>query len=365
MSTPQQALRTPKLFCGANYPWPLISEFAAGAGITACFVVREKRRAMTKRSKPYLRLVLGDRSGTIEAVVWEDADRWDPFCDEQSAIGVTGQVSTYNEQLQVVIDTIEPLRPEPADLEQLLPAAPRDSQEMALELDALIASVSDSPLRTLLERCLGPGTDSGSAFRSHPAAMRHHHAYVGGLLEHSLSVARICDSLAGHYRRFGQPVDRDLLVTAGLLHDVGKLVELGGPGFNYTTPGRLLGHILIGIGMVAELAREIPGFTAERMLLLQHLIASHQGKPEWESPKVPQMIEGLLLHYADDLDSKMNAAAALLGPVEAGEWTSYDRHLGRSFYLAAGAALTSASDAAETSQPVNLPMDLFGNPPAD
>lgn len=323
----------PRVFCGDSYPWPLISDLADGTDIVGCYLVLESRKAETKQNKPYLRLVLGDRTGSIDAMVWEDAERLEPVCAPEAFVGVRGRVSSYNERLQLKVSSVEPLSLEAPDYELLLPASPRPRETMERELDAIVASVRDPGLHELLRRCLGRATELGRAYRAHPAAKRNHHAYVGGLLEHSLSVASSCSRLAEHYAGQGVAVDRDLLVTAALLHDIGKIRELKGfPAVSYTTEGKLLGHIVIGIQMVANEAAAVPAIGEERRLLLLHLIASHQGRPEWDSPRVPQVIEALLLHYADDLDAKVNQAGSLVARVEQGEWTAYDRSLERSFF---------------------------------
>jgi 3'-5' exoribonuclease len=188
--------------------------------------------------------------------------------------------------------------------------------------------VKDDGLRVLLHSLLGAGTDTGDAFRLAPAAKQNHHAYLGGLLEHTLSVVRVCDLLASHY---GAAIDRDLLIAGALLHDLGKVREIGArAGFPYTDEGKLLGHILIGLQMVDDAAAAVASLHSSRLLLLQHLIASHQGRYEWQSPREPRTIEALVLHYADDLDAKLNQAGALLDAVPVG-WTAYDRSFARDF----------------------------------
>ncbi|HET7276340.1 MAG TPA: HD domain-containing protein [Longimicrobiaceae bacterium] len=335
MSSPQNGhdRLDPRAFCGGRVPWPLVSDLADGDDVTACYMLHEKRRAETRNNKPYLKLVLADRTGAIDGYVWDDADRWDPACQVEEVVGVRGRISSFQNRLQLRVQAIEILKVEASDLEYLLPASPRARDVMEKELLALISSVKEEPLRKLLRRSLGANTELGSAFRTHPAAKRNHHAYLSGLLEHTLSVATICNRLVEHYATQGVNLDRDLLITGALLHDLGKVRELKGfPAPGYTTEGQLIGHIVIGMNLVAEQARSVPDLGEERLTLLLHLIASHQGKPEWDSPRVPQLREALVLHYADDLDAKMNQAGNVLADVPAGEWSSYDRSLGRSFY---------------------------------
>jgi 3'-5' exoribonuclease len=324
--------RDSRSFCGSSFPWPLIGELEDGADVTAVYLVLESRRAETRAAKPYLKLVLGDRTGTIDGVIWDEVDRWEPACCAEAVVGVRAKVGSFQDRLQLRVQSVEILAASADDMGRLLPASRRPFGRMEHELDSLIGSVNDSGLRGLLERCLGPQTETGRAFRSHPAAKRNHHAYLHGLLEHSLSVAGACDRLAAHYLEAGIGLDRDLLISAALLHDIGKLRELKGfPGVLYTTEGQLLGHIVIGIQMVTREAEALGVLSPDRLLHLQHLIASHQGRPEWDSPKVPQTLEALLLHYADDLDAKLNQASSLLLSVAEGEWSGYDRSFGRSF----------------------------------
>lgn len=350
----------PRTFCGECFPWPLVSDLSDGRDVTACYLVHDKQRKETKAAKPYLKLVLGDRSGTIDAMVWDDAERLDRIFVSDDVIGVRGRISSYQERLQITVQQLQPLALGDGDLEFFLPSSPRDRGVMGKELDRLIESVTDLPLRALLLRCLGKKSELGQAFRLHPAAKRNHHAYIGGLLEHSISVANSCDHLAAHYAAQGARLDRDLLIAGALLHDVGKVRELTAQrSFGYTTEGHLLGHIVIGIQIVAREAEAIPGLSPDTLLLLQHLIASHQGRHEWASPKVPQLIEAVILHYADDLDSKMNPAIALMAGVGDGEWSNYDRNLERSFYRPPSFPRTAEVEPVAPAEMMEVMIDMF------
>lgn len=339
--------RTLRDFCGPNAAWPLIGELREGTEVAACYVVHGRRRAATRNEQPYLDLRLGDRTGTIVGKVWDEVERIEPLCLPDEIVGVRGQVGEYAGRLQITIRDLEPLELGHDELHFFLPAGPRDMAEMERELEARIRGVADAPLRELLRRCLNPGSETGRSFCTHPAATRNHHAYVGGLLEHSLSVAAACDRLAEQYTAQGMRLDRDLLVAAALLHDLGKTTELAsGRRFAYTSRGRLLGHIVIGLELVGVAAEAVSDLPEERLLLLLHLIASHQGKQEWGSPTVPQTLEALILHYADDLDAKLNPAAAQLAGVAPGEWTEYDRHLGRFLFRPPSEPGAAAGDSA-------------------
>jgi 3'-5' exoribonuclease len=260
--------------------------------------------------------------------MWDGVDAVLDLLRPGMYVGVRGRIERYQEERQLRIEEIAPLRVDLDDLVLFLPRSARGAEHMDAELGAAIASVEDDGLRALLHSLLGAGTDTGHAFRLAPAAKQNHHAYLGGLLEHTLSVVRVCDLLAGHY---GAAIDRDLLITGALLHDLGKVREIGArAGFPYTDEGKLLGHILIGLQMVSDAAATLPSLHSSRRLLLQHLIASHQGRYEWQSPREPRTIEALVLHYADDLDAKLNQAGALLDAVPFG-WTAYDRSFARDF----------------------------------
>lgn len=363
--TPSHALPDPgswsdaRGFCG-TLPWRLIAQLARGEEVVACYLVRDARRQEAKNGNPYLRLQLGDRTGVIDAMVWDEVDRWEPHCAVDAIVGVRGRVGSYQDRLQLTVVWVEPVRVDADDLEQLIPASPRPRDEMESELDRLIATVKDPALLKLLRRCLGRSTELGRAFRVHPAAKRNHHAYLAGLLEHSLSVALLTDGLARHYAHQGFRVDRDLVVTGALLHDLGKVRELMAlPASGYTTEGKLLGHIVLGMQMVEREAAAVRELAPERLLLLQHLIASHQGKPEWDSPRVPQLVEGLILHYADDLDAKLNQARSLLDGVGAGDWSQYDRALARAFFQPPQLVRSDELEPVQPEDAADLVMDLF------
>jgi 3'-5' exoribonuclease len=311
-----------------EYPWPPTLGLADGDSVAACFSVTHIAFGRTRSDAPFLRLQLTDSYGTIEARMWDDVEAVADHVRIGSYIGVRGRIETYQDQRQLNIDALAPLRVELDDLVLFLPRSARSPERMDAELNAAIASVADDALRTLLERLLGAATETGHAFRLAPAAKQNHHAWLGGLLEHTLSVVRVCELLAAHY---GNALDRDLLIAGALLHDIGKIREIGArSGFPYTDEGKLLGHIIIGMQMIAEAAADVPELPAARLLLLQHLVASHQGRYEWASPREPRTLEALLLHYVDDLDAKLTQAGALTSAVTAG-WTAYDRSLGRDF----------------------------------
>lgn len=320
---------TPREWIGDRpFPWPPTLSLADQDEVSACFTIQSFSVGRTRSDAPFLRLQLSDCYGRVEARMWDNVDDVAGSLRTGMYVGVRGRLERFQEERQLRVEELAPLAVGLDDLVLFLPRSARSPDQMDAELSALIASVADAPLRTLLEAMLGAHTDTGHAFRLAPAAKQNHHAYLGGLLEHTLSMTRVCILLADHY---GAALDRDLLIAGALLHDIGKVREIGArAGFPYTDEGKLLGHILIGLQMVAEVAANVPDLGHSRLLLLQHLIASHQGRYEWQSPREPRTLEALVLHYADDLDAKMAQASALLGAIDGG-WSAYDRSLGRDF----------------------------------
>jgi len=312
----------------AQFPWPPTLTLADGDHVAACFTITQLTVGRTKNDAAYLRLQLADSYGTIEGRMWENVEDLVDNLRLGAYVGVRGCIERYQDERQLRVAELAVLQVDLDDLVLFLPRSARAAEHMEAELNALIASIGETPLRQLLRSLLDNDTETGHAFRLAPAAKHNHHAYLGGLIEHTLSVAQLCDRLAEHY---GPDIDRELLITGALLHDVGKIREIGArAGFPYTDEGKLLGHILLGLQIVADAAAAIEGLPAERLLLLQHLIASHQGRYEWQSPREPRTLEGIVLHYADDLDAKLNQAGSLLSAVDSG-WTAYDRNFGRDF----------------------------------
>ena len=336
-------------------PCPVLIGRGDGDLVVGCYFVQTVSVARTKNDKPYLRLVLSHRTETVECRVWENAEAIAARVPERGYVGVRARVSMYNGARQLLIDQIEVLTLDPAEYELFLPRSPHDAGLLEAQLDGFVKSVADKPLRTLLRRLLGRGTATGDRFRYAPAAKHNHHAYVAGLLEHTISVTRLCETLAAHY---GGGIDRDLLVAGALVHDIGKISEIEtAVGFPYSDEGKLLGHILIGLDIVRAEAANVPELDPRRLLLLLHLVASHQGRYEWQSPREPRTLEALILHYADDLDAKMHQAAALVANVDSAEggWSAYDRSFARDFLR----HVPAADDVDPTAGPPNLVLDLF------
>lgn len=320
---------TPREWIGdLPFPWPPAHSHADLEDVVACYAIHSLTVGRTRTDAPFLRMQLRDCYGSVEGRMWDGVEAVIDVLRPGMYVGVRGRIERYQAERQLRIESIAPLRVELDDLVLFLPRSARAVEHMDAELAAAITSIEDDGLRALLQTLLGRATDTGHAFRLAPAAKQNHHAYLGGLLEHTLSVVQVCDLLARHY---APAVDRDLLIAGALLHDIGKVREIGArAGFPYTDEGKLLGHILIGLQMVSDAAAAVPALHPSRLLLLQHLIASHQGRYEWQSPREPRTLEAIVLHYADDLDAKLNQAGSLLDAVNAG-WTAYDRSFARDF----------------------------------
>lgn len=310
------------------FPWPPTLGLSDGEEVVACFTVNLVTALRTRSNDAFLKLQLADSYGVVEARMWDGVEEVADSLRPGVYVGVRGSIERYHEERQLRVEELTLLTIELDELVLFLPRSARPAEHMDLELATVIGTIADPGLRRLLDTLLGRETETGHAFRLAPAAKQNHHAYLGGLIEHTLSMVTVCDMLAAHY---GNGIDRDLLIAGALLHDIGKVREIGARGgFPYTDEGKLLGHILIGLQMVAEAAAAVPELHPARMMLLQHLIASHQGRYEWQSPREPRTLEAVILHYADDLDAKVNQASSLIGAVSTG-WTAYDRSFGRDF----------------------------------
>ena len=257
-----------------------------------------------RQNKPYLSLTLGDKKGQIEGRVWEIGDpRVARDFEHGDIVKVRGSVSRYDDRAQLKVDQLRKAQAGEANRMDMLPATTRDVAELWGELEAKVASLTNPDLKRLLT-ALSADTAIAQAFREAPAARQLHHAWLGGLLEHVVSLLGLADRVAAHYPL----LDRDLLVTGVILHDIGKIRELEWEtGFDYTVEGVLLGHIQMGVDLVEKTIASLPGFPERLRTLVLHMILSHHGKLEFGSPKLPMIPEALVLNFLDDLDAKMQA----------------------------------------------------------
>ncbi len=298
--------------------------------VEAVFLVKEKIVAMAKNGKPYLTLKLMDKSGEVDAKVWDNADQVGALFDRNDFLSVRAKASVYLGKMQLIVSELKKVPEETVDLADFLPETNRDINSMVEELHALIAGVKDPDLSRLLSLFFHD-PELLAQYRVAPAAKGMHHVYLGGLLEHSLAVAKLVDAMVPLY----PGLNRDLLIAGALLHDVGKVREMTYLRcFDYSDEGKLIGHITIGAEMLHERITALPGFPAELAMLLKHMILSHHGQYEYGSPKRPKTLEATILNYLDDLDSKINGIRTHIRkePDNPSRWTSYHRLYDRYFF---------------------------------
>jgi len=317
--------------------------------ITSSFVVSTKQVKPKKSGEPYLALTLADRCGQIEAKMWDNVeDAIDAF-EQDDFLKIKGLLNKYKNRFQITIHKLRRLSDSEVDFADYLPKTTKDVDELWRTLGDFVSSFQDPHLRSLVQAFMSD-PEIAPAYRNAPAAKTLHHAYIGGLLDHVVSLFRSCDLLCRNYPQ----VNRDLLLTGVFLHDIGKIHELTYMrSFSYTTRGQLLGHMIIELEMLQAKLALFPEFPPEMKTLLEHLIISHHGHYEFGSPKLPMFPEALMLHYLDDLDSKMESMRAHFER-EAGSdstWTSYNSSLGRTLLNTAKFLKKEESSPEETSQP--------------
>jgi 3'-5' exoribonuclease len=298
--------------------------------VDAVFLVKDKILAMAKNGKPYLTLKLMDKSGEVDAKVWDNADEIGLLFDKNDFLAVRAKASVYLGKMQLILSELKRVPEEEVDLADFLPETDRDINLMVEELQALVASLKDPDLARLLQAFF-QDPELLAQFRVAPAAKGMHHVYLGGLLEHSLAVAKLVDAMIPLY----QGLNRDLLIAGALLHDVGKVREMTYMrSFDYSDEGKLIGHITIGVEMLQERISSLPGFPVELGMLLKHMLLSHHGQYEYGSPKRPKTMEATILNYLDDLDSKINGIRTHIRkePDNPSRWTSYHRLYDRYFF---------------------------------
>ena len=281
-----------------------------------------------------LELELSDRTGHIPAVAWNDAKELRESLDIGQVVKVKGIVGKYREKLQGRIEKIRPAQDGEYDLQSIIPSTPYNVDEMAARVDKLITSISDPHLKKLMDLIFS-NPQFIKEYKHCPGGSKWHHNYLGGLLEHSLGVAELCDFLAGKHPE----LNRDLLIAAGLLHDVGKIKEFSVTAvIEYSDEGRLEGHIVIGERFVRNMCERIDDFPANLKMLLSHLMLSHQGFKAFSSPVEPMIPEGFVLYYADELDSKLNALNRITKKTldEGNSWSEFVTILGRYIYAGDG-----------------------------
>jgi len=307
---------------------PFVTDLGTEQNITTFFLVHEKEIRNTREGKAYLRLELGDRSGTIEARMWDQFDAAVKDINRDDFVKVQARVEIYRNRPQLSLQQLRLAKPEEIDLADFLPQTKADVEKMYAQLLEYAGSITNPWLKKLTTGVLND-PKIAARYKRAPAAKVMHHAYLGGLLEHVIGLCGLAKQIAAHYPE----LDVNLLLTAAILHDVGKLDELCYErAIGYTVEGQLLGHIVMEFETVSRAIDAIEGFPPNLKTVVQHLLISHHGQYEFGSPKLPMIREAMAFHYMDDLDSKLAAVRAALA-LDSGEpeWSAYSGALGRKF----------------------------------
>jgi 3'-5' exoribonuclease len=324
--------------------------------VTSSFVVVSRQVKPKKSGEPYLALTLGDRSGHLEAKMWDNVEDAIDACDQDDFVKVKGLINKYKNRFQLTIHKMRRLGESEVDFADYLPKTTKDIGELWRTLAGYIATFKDPHLKALVEAFMAD-PEIAEAYRNAPAAKTLHHAFIGGLLEHVVSLFNSCDLMCRNYPH----INRYLVLTGAFFHDIGKLHELTyNRSFSYTTRGQLLGHMIIELEMLQAKLRQIPDFPESLKTLVEHLIISHHGQYDFGSPKLPMFPEALMLHYLDDLDSKMEAMRAQFerGGESEGGWTGYNPSLGRPLLNTAKFLAAKTSDEEQEQLASGLPAPV-------
>jgi 3'-5' exoribonuclease len=312
-------------------PKQLIKELEPGSDVKSVFVVARKDLRKTKAGAPYLALELADKSGKVDARMWDGVSRYKDSFSERDYVAVSGRAEKYRDQLQVVLASLRRCGEEEVDASDFLRVVDTDRAELEGELRLALEEVGNPQLRGLLLAFLND-QEFMRKFTTAPAAKNYHHPYLGGLLEHTATTVRICIMICELY----PDIDRDLLITACALHDIGKIQELDyGRAIDYSDAGRFLGHLLLSDQMIRERIDGLPGFPEDLALRLRHAVLSHHGELEWGSPKRPKTLEAVVLHHVDNLDAKVNSFREIVERAGDGDspWTDMRNLFKRPLYI--------------------------------
>ncbi|MCL1883982.1 MAG: HD domain-containing protein [Defluviitaleaceae bacterium] len=303
-----------------------IKELKENERIIEHYLCKKKESRESRAGKNFFSLKLQDKTGTIDAKIWEMTNDIQQF-EEGDIIKIDGTVGSYMNELQLKITKLRKSRDGEYDVAEFVPTTEKDIGEMFEKIISLIKSVKNPHIKTLLENFFIKDESRSSLFKSHSAAMHMHHSYMGGLLEHTLSVAETCMFFGTRYKY----IDMDILLAGALLHDIGKIHELSPlPQNEYTDDGQMLGHIIIGLEMVAVEIAKIKGFPHEIASLIKHCLIAHHGEMEFGSPKVPATPEAMILHFADNIDAKLTTFSEIYEKdTSPGQWTTYQKSLAR------------------------------------
>lgn len=304
-----------------------IETLREGEKIQEVYLCKQKSVAMTKTGKEYENVILQDKTGSLDAKIWDPQSMGIEDFDALDYVEVMGDVTSFNGQMQLSIKRARKVSESDVDPKNYLPVTSKDMDEMMAELLKLIASVNNTYYKQLLSKLFVENQEFATAFQKSSAAKSVHHGFIGGLLEHTLSVAKMCDFYCKQY-----PIlKRDLLITAAICHDIGKVYELSDfPLNDYTDAGQLLGHIVMGSEMVGDIIKAIPDFPVKLANELKHCILAHHGELEYGSPKKPAIVEALALNFADNTDAKIQTMTELLNSsntIGSDQWLGFSRLL--------------------------------------
>lgn len=299
-----------------------IADLREGDHISGIYLCKNKQNLKTKAGKSYYSMLLQDKTGTLDAKVWDLNNGIEHF-ESMDFIKVDGLITSFQGALQVNVRRVRRTQEQEYDIRDYLPTSRFDIEEMMKELVEIIQTIKNPYLKTLLDSFFVKDKDFIKSFKAHSAAKSVHHGFVGGLLEHTLSVTKLCDFYCKRY-----PIlNRDLLLTAAMCHDIGKTTELSlFPENDYTDEGQLIGHIVKGTEMIHDRIRDIPNFPQVLANELKHCILAHHGELEYGSPKKPALVEALALNLADNTDAKMETMTEFFaGAMDGSEWIGYNR----------------------------------------
>jgi 3'-5' exoribonuclease len=322
---------------------PFLRELQPGDRFVGYYILRNKQLEPFRDASRgyYLTLILSDRSGQLLARVWEGGEDVEAEVVQGEVLKLDGEVETYLERIQIRVLRVRPASPKEYDIRDMLPSSKKDPEEMLDALQSFIDQISNPHLSALINAFYGD-KEFIQLFSQAPAARRIHHAYIHGLLEHTLELLTMADSVLTLYPQ----IDSDLLGAGILLHDIGKVREYSWElDIDYTNEGRLIGHIVMADEMISEALRDIPDFPEDLALTLRHMVLSHHGKYSWGSPRRPKMIEAIALHHLENLSAQINRFTLLVEKRPLGEdWTPYDRLLRRQLYAGGDSDLSIEED---------------------
>lgn len=308
----------------------MIDALKPGEPVDAAFMVVESSLRGTRTGGTYLSLTLADRTGQIQGRLWDATEALAATIQPEEFVQVKGRAELYQNQMQLNIRSVTKPEPDMLRLGDFLPQCPRDPAQMMRELAAVLGTIKDPQIKALVDSLLADKAFMES-FRASPAATVNHHAYLGGLLEHTLAMAQMAVRICEQYPH----LRRDLLLAGVFIHDIGKTRELTCKrAFRYSVPGNLVGHITLGVLMLEECARKLPEFPQETLNMLRHMLLSHHGEYDFGSPKLPMFAEAMALHFLDNLDAKLKDMAETIAEDKNGDpdWTDWSRSLDRKLY---------------------------------